>query len=167
MKQCSKCLIQKDFSNFRIRKKSIKTVNYNSSCKECEKEDCRTRYKNIQSSDAGKEYNRLRNKKFRKANPGSIKNTWLKKEFGITLEKFLELKQQQNNVCAICLQPETCVVSRGQDKKIRDLSVDHCHKTGKIRALLCSNCNKGIGSLKENIDILTKAIAYLKKYNNE
>jgi len=43
------------------------------------------------------------------------------------------------------------------------LVVDHCHSTGKVRGLLCSNCNRGIGMLQERVDILQNAIDYLKE----
>lgn len=74
-------------------------------------------------------------------------------KFGITKEQYFKLKEKQNNKCAICNKSPT---------KQR-LHLDHCHKTLKIRGLLCNNCNRGIGHLKEDIDILKKAIQYIKK----
>lgn len=71
------------------------------------------------------------------------------------------MNAKQNRLCAICGNPETRII-RG--KSI--LSVDHNHKTGKVRALLCNNCNQGIGKLKDNIDILKLAIEYLEKHND-
>jgi hypothetical protein len=84
----------------------------------------------------------------------------LNKQYGITLEQYNELVLKQNNLCAICKQPET-VILRG---KQACLSVDHCHKTKKIRALLCQNCNRALGMLKENYERFTNAILYLTKY---
>jgi hypothetical protein len=78
----------------------------------------------------------------------------LKKSFNLSYEDFLSLKEKQNNLCAICNNPEH--VSN------RDLAVDHCHTTGKIRGLLCTNCNKLLGHAKDNIDVLYSAIEYLK-----
>ncbi len=46
----------------------------------------------------------------------------------------------------------------------RDLAMDHCHQSGKIRGMLCANCNRGLGHLKESIPNLEKAIAYLKTH---
>ena len=66
------------------------------------------------------------------------------------------LIREQNNKCAICGKEETGGMR---------LALDHNHTTGKVRALLCRNCNKMIGCAKEDISILAKAIEYLKKHN--
>ena len=81
-----------------------------------------------------------------------VRKNKLIKKFGITLEHFNLMLKNQNNKCAIC-KKEEC----------RNLAVDHDHKTGKIRGLLCLNCNTGLGSFKDNLDLLLKAINYLKK----
>ena len=65
------------------------------------------------------------------------------KRFGITLEIYNEMLVDQNNVCAICKQPETAYDSRL--KLVKKLAVDHCHSTGKIRGLLCISCNTKLG----------------------
>lgn len=63
----------------------------------------------------------------------------------------------QGGVCAICGETNASG---------RDLSVDHDHETGEIRQLLCSNCNTGIGLLKDNPELLIKASAYLMKHKH-
>lgn len=78
----------------------------------------------------------------------------LKRKYGITPEDYETLLQQQSGVCAICLEVGT-----------RKLSVDHCHRTGKIRALLCQKCNSAIGLLNEDTDLMRKAITYLETHN--
>jgi hypothetical protein len=83
-------------------------------------------------------------------------NTYYKREFGITATEYNTLLHKQNNVCKICGQKE-------QSKRNKRLAVDHCHTTGKVRGLLCSNCNRGVGLLKDNIQLLEKAIEYLKE----
>lgn len=80
----------------------------------------------------------------------------LQKRYGITLEEKRAMYRQQQGCCAICGKELT-------DSK--DCHVDHCHITGKIRGLLCSNCNHGLGVFKENLTILTDAIKYLEKYS--
>ena len=58
------------------------------------------------------------------------------------------LLEKQNGLCAICGQPET-----RQDKRsniVSDLSVDHCHKTGKVRGLLCAHSNRGLAFFRDN-----------------
>lgn len=77
-----------------------------------------------------------------------------RRRFGITLEYYNELRQLQNNKCAICLKifegkPGPCV--------------DHCHYTNKIRGLLCRSCNLGIGLLGDTKECLERAINYLAK----
>jgi len=105
-------------------------------------------------------YMREWQRKARAADPDYGKNSDLKKNYGITLDWYKEQHAKQGGVCAICNQPETAVI-RG---KTLSLAVDHCHDSGKVRALLCSACNTGIGSLKHDRDLLQKAIAYLETY---
>ncbi len=76
-------------------------------------------------------------------------------KYGITLDDYNTMLREQNCCCAIC----------GKHKllfKIR-MFIDHCHITGKVRGLLCRNCNMGIGLLKENVESLKKAIKYLEQ----
>ena len=77
---------------------------------------------------------------------------------GLTLEEFNEKLKSQNNKCAICGNDET------RDKH-NVFAVDHCHKTGKVRGLLCHNCNYVLGGVKDNIMLLEQAIQYLKDNN--
>ena len=74
--------------------------------------------------------------------------------YGITLEFFNELNRKQNGLCKICGLPDT-------DKA--NLSVDHCHASKKIRGLLCTNCNQGLGKFKESVSLMKKAIEYIEK----
>ena len=76
--------------------------------------------------------------------------------YGITNKDYLDLFWKQNGKCKICENVET-------DKykgKLKPLAVDHCHKTKKVRGLLCSKCNLAIGMFKHNPDILRKAAIY-------
>ena len=92
----------------------------------------------------------------------SDKNFKLKKAYGITLNEYNDLLSKQEGKCMIC-QSDNNGFYR---KKPRAFAVDHCHTTGKIRGLLCSDCNTGIGFLKDNIDLLNNAIKYLNKSRN-
>jgi len=80
-------------------------------------------------------------------------------ESNITLESFNELLKQQNNVCAICKNNESTADKRRN--KVRRLSIDHCHKTQKIRGLLCGKCNQALGLFNDSIIALENAIKYL------
>ena len=84
----------------------------------------------------------------------------LRRDYGITPEYYAQLAIEQAHVCAICHEPEP-QMARGRRKR---LSVDHNHTTGKVRQLLCSNCNHMLGSAKERVDILQAAIAYLQQH---
>lgn len=79
-------------------------------------------------------------------------------KFGINRFDYEIMFKKQNGLCAICNKPEFAITR----KKKRMLSVDHCHKTGKVRGLLCGNCNIGIGLFKENKESLWMAIKYLE-----
>lgn len=91
--------------------------------------------------------------------PDFHKHWSLKKQYGISIHEYREMLGKQGNVCAICKQEEKSVAPTSG--KRRRLFVDHCHKTGKIRGILCSNCNAGIGYLKDNPEYLRSAIEYL------
>jgi len=101
-------------------------------------------------------------RQWRKNNPEKIKNTELKSRFGIELDDYYDMLEKQNYHCAICDSVETAINKR--TKMAFDLAVDHSHKTGKVRGLLCKNCNNMIGYAKDSIDILTKAVNYLKQH---
>jgi hypothetical protein len=90
----------------------------------------------------------MKNRRRKKLTFNQKKDISLKKRYGLTLEEFNSIRLSQMNVCAIC-------------KKSMKLVVDHCHISGRIRGLLCSNCNTGIGLLREDTDILKSAIDYL------
>jgi hypothetical protein len=74
----------------------------------------------------------------------------LKRKYNLDYQDYLQIRQDCNNLCQIC-------------KKDRPLVVDHCHTTGKVRGLLCSQCNSGLGHIKDNVDYLKKMIEYLER----
>lgn len=93
------------------------------------------------------------------ANPRIRKHSSLMKQFGMTIEEYDVLLAKQNGVCAICASPETHVI-RG---KTVSLAVDHCHTTHKIRGLLCSDCNRGLGHFKDEAQRLRAAADYIER----
>jgi hypothetical protein len=82
----------------------------------------------------------------------------LRRHYGLSLADYQKLLDKQNNCCAICGKGESSISRFGTPKR---LTVDHNHVTGQVRGLLCENCNRGIGYLKENIQNFEKAIEYL------
>lgn len=80
--------------------------------------------------------------------------------FSVTEKDFYLLLEKQNYCCGVCGKKFPRKIDR---VKNRNIQLDHCHKTKKVRGILCSSCNVGIGMLNEDVSILLKAIAYLKK----
>lgn len=74
----------------------------------------------------------------------------LKHRYGLSEQDFENLKESQNNCCIGC------------NKEVL-LCVDHCHKTGEIRGLLCRTCNAAIGLAKEDVEILKNLVSYLER----
>src|SRR5260221_5848780 len=79
------------------------------------------------------------------ANKQEVADNWLKTQYNLSREELNNLIEIQENKCAICKNLMT---------GYKEPMVDHNHITGKVRGLLCANCNFGIGSLKESINIL-------------
>lgn len=116
-------------------------------CKLCIKE--RNRQKYLKSPM----YFRSLERKWRTTNPEGFrqyKQRQKAKKYGITFEALEALEKKANKRCQIC----ACETK---------LHVDHCHTTKKVRGLLCSPCNKGLGMFYDSIDSLKKAIHYLKR----
>lgn len=81
----------------------------------------------------------------------------LEKNFGKgVVDTYKEMFEEQGGVCAICKSPE--------NGRYVHLSIDHCHNTSKIRGLLCNNCNRGIGLLKDSPLFLREAANYVEKH---
>ena len=87
----------------------------------------------------------------------AVRDYTLKRRFGFGQDEYDRMADAQGRLCAICSRPEG--KSRGQR-----LAVDHDHDTGKVRALLCVQCNAGIGSLQDSPEVLDKAAAYLRRH---
>jgi len=88
--------------------------------------------------------------------PDYFENQRLINMYGLTLGAYREMHESQGGCCAICNKEDI--------KDTRKMAVDHCHDTGAIRALLCLNCNAGLGQFKDSTEALLKAVLYLKKH---
>lgn len=178
IKKCSICKVDLPLSNFYLDNRSKDKKGRE--CKTCVKRkvDLWTKenydkkletIKNWNRQDLNKEKRRLYRLKWQRENRGKMseirrnwvlnnptkeKNRRLVYSTGITLEQYEEMLKNQNGVCCICNH----ISEDG-----RQLCVDHCHNTGKIRGLLCNKCNAGIGFFKDRIDVLSSAINYLQK----
>lgn len=88
--------------------------------------------------------------------PFYAKKYQLNRNYGLTWEGFQELIRDQDYRCAICPEPIA-----SDDKNTH---VDHDHNTGKVRGILCSNCNRGLGMFKDSVRLLAYAIVYLEEH---
>jgi hypothetical protein len=162
MKTCTKCGVSQDLASF-YQHTSIKAPdNRRTVCK-----ICRNAYRNSYDKLHGKiqyqskEHINKRARQYRANNTEKFKGYSLKKSFGISVEEFKRLLSENEGKCHICNLPET---SKLKSRKTRSLAVDHDHKTGKVRGLLCWACNSGIGKLKDDPEILRIAALYLEKH---
>lgn len=144
MKLCKRCNEAKSLNEF------YKNLTKESRCKKCVSELRKIEYQ--QNRQKHIERARLRRLKF----PERIKDGKLKQAFGIEYGTYDKMSAEQNGKCFIC-------------KKIPNgrLHVDHNHKTGKIRKLLCAACNTSLGLLKENIEVMQNMINYIKILESE
>ena len=189
MKTCSRCNIKKSLKGF--NKDRTHNDGHGSWCKECcskrnKGEHIREYNRNYNRSPRGQKVRkkyakskkghivlkkalqkyrrsekyvkyRISYRKLPKVKEG-ITTSRLKSMYGITLDLYRTMFSKQNGRCAICRKSEIQKI-RG---KIKALSVDHCHKTGKVRGLLCDSCNNGLGRFKDSLKLLALAMEYLK-----
>ena len=120
--------------------------------------------KNAQSISAGIRKYQAADPKRTKAQRKKTKDKYmrkyiLKQNYGMSLDDYNTLFQEQGGKCAIC--------GVHQLELKQTLSVDHDHSTGQIRGLLCGNCNRALGMMKDDPQRLRCAVSYLGRYANE
>lgn len=172
-KTCRKCWAIKDASDFPPRELT---------CKSCKKDYYKNYYlenrdKSISAAkehydknkDAIKEYRKYwysknkdkiseKNRLWRKENVDRVRKQKRSYNYKIDQSKFDDIMSKQNGSCAIC--------GGGQTRRnTQTLSVDHCHKSGVIRGLLCQHCNSTLGMARDNPETLESAAAYLRSFN--
>lgn len=134
------------FTGFLCRRKhSCERYTNNGQCLQCAKLN-KIKHKGKYSS-----------KGYYRKNISKIKAKERKLRYGLSDEEYKKMLWFQNNLCAICEKPEK---AKSQNGEIRELCVDHCEITKKVRGLLCHQCNIGIGNLYHNADWLRKAALY-------
>lgn len=144
MKTCTKCGETKPCSGFSKNRDGVRGPILHSQCRAC------------RSALALQWFHD--NKERHKDN----KHRWtLMKSYGLTPDQYDAMLAEQGGVCAICGHDEPGEHGR-TGTKFR-LSVDHCHDTGRVRGLLCQKCNRAVGLLGDNVDLLRKAIDYLER----
>lgn len=106
-----------------------------------------------------KELLKIKKREYRENNPDKWRNRNLIKNYNITLNQYNQILIKQNYTCYICKKPES-------SKRNTKLCVDHCHTTNKIRSLLCNNCNRALGLLKEDFNSLLNLAKYVQEHNS-
>lgn len=150
MKTCTSCAETKPVSQF-YKHKSFKD-GYKTQCKTCETVYAKQRY--LTAKEEGLQC--IKNKR------ESSRIYSLKRKFGITVEQYNDLLEQQNHCCAVC--------GRHQDEFKKKFAVDHAHTeskdipAGMIRGLLCYICNTRIVGDRTNPEIFQKTADYLRRH---
>ena len=164
MKVCSKCNVGKPLSEY--HKHAASKDGLQQWCKSCKAVDQTSRHKADPSRKAQLAADwRSRNKtrhvetttRWKRANVRRSKNASLVHHYGITIETYESMLEEQGHKCAICGNADS-----GRSNTDA-LAVDHDHRTGAIRGLLCHPCNSGIGLLKDDATVLTAAAEYLRR----
>ena len=144
-KRCSKCNEDKPLECFHTKGSYVDGEPiYRSWCIECSKKDnlrrYKTKYKGLTHQKAGYRYT-------------------LKTRYGMSENEFQEMYSAQNGRCKVC---ETELGNVFDEVNGIRCNVDHCHSSGAVRGILCQGCNTGLGQFKDSIEVLEKAIRYLK-----
>lgn len=147
-KTCRKCGDTKPISDFYVKSRvgttgkdySASLAGYSDACKRCHADRVAERRKRL-----GDEYTK------------SFKDWEYRRKYGIRLDEYNQMFADQNGCCAIC--------GKHQTEFKKSLAVDHDHETGKVRALLCVNCNLGVGCFRDDSDLLQAAIRYLADHS--
>ena len=146
MKTCCVCGEAQPLNNF--HKRTASKDNLSPQCKKCKKE---LRKKYPWNPDVGRLYYQRKEVRERK------RALQLAKKYGITEDEYTQMLLAQDRVCAIC----------GDAPQATVLAVDHDHNTGKIRGLLCKNCNTGIGFFGDSLERVEKVVEYLKEHEEK
>lgn len=177
MKKCVKCGVVKSVSEFGLNPGGTARVR----CKHCVSEGAREasrRYRQTHQeatleasreyhkthlearrkacrnwAEKNREYNHRRFRDWAVKNREKLQQKFRMKRFGVTEEQYQKLMQQQGGVCAICGE---------SNQRLQALAVDHDHKSGKVRGLLCFLCNSVLGFAKDSPERLLEAALYLE-----
>lgn len=138
----------------RAEQSSIEREEYNAQCKTYRTNNLQACKIRVQSwAQRNPERRREVNRRWERANPEKTKAKWLRRWYKLSLHEYQQMLEDQLGRCAVCLTD------------MRPPVVDHCHKTGKVRALLCGLCNSSIGMAKDDSKVLRSMAAYLDKHN--
>lgn len=143
MRTCKICNQPKPLTEFYQTVRKGKPYGYHGKCKSCYVKKQQETYDPIKKRDEN-----------------------LKRVYGIGIEEYNILLKEQNNCCAICGSTDPKGRKSGRGGGVDVFYVDHDHKTGKVRGLLCNICNRTMGYIGENLGILEEMILYLNKHKD-
>jgi len=143
LKRCSLCGEVKEHADFHKDSKNIYGKGLAYYCKECANSKSRACHSRLKITPEYKVEKR---------------NSYIKFKYDISLDEYLEKLKAQGSTCAIC---KVKLLAQGSGTHL-----DHCHRTGKLRAFLCTNCNRGLGHFQDSTENLKSAIAYLASHNS-
>lgn len=158
MKTCAKCKLAKSKSDFGKRSSSKDGLNYY--CKNCDSANCKAYYSKNKTKIklkvlAWQASNKEKVNSYKKKNKLNNPDYDLMRTHGVNKKQYDNMFNKQNGCCAVCR------INQSEFK--RSLAVDHDHKTGKIRGLLCDRCNVALGMVRDSKDVLCKLIIYLEQ----
>lgn len=166
MKKCKRCGKNKSITRFPKHRKNNALMSICNSCKELKDlGDTLAGHKTCSGCNKMKPVSQYYRRKDGKSETCSRCKTCMdtsfrdrsyRTRFGITLAEYESLLEEQSSRCRLCGEKEKI------DNRIKNLAVDHDHKTGKVRGLLCNRCNRALGMFSDDINFLKKAIAYLQ-----
>lgn len=147
MRTCSICKIEKNKAEFRVKTNGC----LSSFCRECSAA--------YQKQYQEKNKERLKEKKKHYHSQTKEYRRWytIKKRYGLTKEEYENMLLLQNNKCAICEN------TKSGHRNTDEMVVDHCHKTNKVRGLLCNRCNTLLGLIEDNPTFMQNISKYLNK----
>lgn len=161
-KVCRSCNTEKSVDEFGIVKANADGRRY--ACKECYNAIRKT-YRSTSppklTAQKKRYHERHREKILRNNKEKYVRLTreWkLLREYGMTMADYLAMGEAQGWRCAICNKD----AKENPKGKHSPLCVDHCHKTGEVRGLLCNACNSGLGCFRDNVAALRTAAEYLE-----
>ena len=136
---CSQCKVEKDTSEFYSSRQR--------QCKDCVVENVRLSRRDP-SAEQRRRWSQYQH------------NSRIRRVYGLEPQEYESILREQDGVCAIC------GAGRPSSRTSR-LHVDHAHGSKKVRGLLCTNCNNGLGRFKDDPELLVKAAVYLRRHGGE
>jgi hypothetical protein len=137
-KTCKKCLEHKPWSEFSQKNQIGRANSYQPRCKPCASEDTRA-WRESKSID-------------------ELKDQYLQRTYGVTLQWYQDTLSLQHNQCPICTKSFIFQGKLGPDSPV----VDHDHKDGRVRGIICNECNRGLEYFRDNIKALRTAANYIE-----